>query len=121
MKVIYSLVTMIFISLSNPAFGQPELTQAELNQAADRHYASADLMLNKAYSQLMAELSNDRQDKLKKAQRAWIAFRDAHAELVASAYTGGSLQPLIRTQALIELTEHRTAELTKMHLTETTP
>lgn len=121
MKAIYSLATMMCILLSNPVFGQPALTQAELNEAAGQHYAAADFMLNQAYSQLMAALNSERKGRLKKAQRAWITFRDAHADLVASAYSGGSIQPLIRTQALIELTEHRTAELTKMHLAATTP
>ncbi|WP_157953614.1 lysozyme inhibitor LprI family protein [Zobellella maritima] len=121
MKVIHSVLILLCISCSSGAFGQSELTQAELNQAAGRHYASADFMLNKAYSQLMAALSGERKDRLKQAQQAWITFRDAHAELVSSAYDGGSIQPLVHTQALINLTEQRTAELTRMHLTETKP
>jgi uncharacterized protein YecT (DUF1311 family) len=98
-----------------------DLTQADLNQAASQHYSSSDFMLNKAYKQLMGVLEKDRKGELKKAQEAWLKFRDLNAKFIANGYKGGSIAPLIQYQALIELTQNRTAELTKMHLEAITP
>ncbi|WP_175514059.1 lysozyme inhibitor LprI family protein [Oceanisphaera psychrotolerans] len=114
MKTVLILPMLAYFMFLPPGYGQ-SATQLELNQAANRQYTAADLALNKAYSQLMRSLQPKRQQQLKVAQRAWLKFRDAQAELVSSAYTGGSIRPLIHSQALRELTEHRTAELTRMY------
>ncbi|WP_375057497.1 lysozyme inhibitor LprI family protein [Zobellella sp. DQSA1] len=89
-------------------------TQQEMNQAAGRQYEQADQALNQAYARLMARLDASRQEKLKLAQRAWLRFRDAQAELVSSAWEGGSIRPLIHGEELTRLTEHRTAELLRL-------
>ncbi len=110
----------LILLLTNILFSQ-ELTQTDLNIASKQHLDSADFMLNRAYKQLLNTLSKDRQQKLIKAQRAWIKFRDLNSAVISSVYEGGSIQPLIHAQAQIELTNNRTAELTKMYLEETTP
>ncbi|NHI00043.1 lysozyme inhibitor LprI family protein [Oceanimonas sp. MB9] len=86
-------------------------TQVEMNQQSQRNYQAADRALNQAYGQLMNSLASDRRKKLKAAQRAWLRFRDAQAELVSSAYEGGSMQPLVHSEELRRLTESRTREL----------
>jgi uncharacterized protein YecT (DUF1311 family) len=48
---------------------------------------------------------------LLKAQRAWLAYRDAACEVQASPYEGGSIQPLIWFSCLSELTAERTRML----------
>jgi uncharacterized protein YecT (DUF1311 family) len=98
-----------------------DLTQADLNQAASQHYSSSDFMLNKAYKQLMGVLEKDRKEELKKAQEAWLKFRDLNSNFISDGYKGGSIAPLIHSQALIEITQNRTAELTRMHLEAITP
>ena len=78
-------------------------------------------MLNKGYTQLMDVLSEQRKEKLKASQRAWIKFRGSEADFISSAYAKGSIRPLILAQALIRLTDQRASELAKSHLNEITP
>lgn len=112
-----SLLVLLFLNMS---FAK-DLTQTDLNLAAKQHYEATDFMLNKAYQQLLSTLSTDRRKMLIKSQRAWLKYRDLNSDFISSVYEGGSMQPLIYTQALIEITNNRTAELTKMYLYEITP
>lgn len=90
-------------------------TQIDLNQAAQREYQQADLVLNQAYAQLMTALLPEQQQQLKVAQRAWLKFRDAEADFRAAPYQGGSIQPLIYSQTLLELTEQRSSQLKALY------
>mgnify|MGYP005988921523 CR=1 FL=1 len=121
MKILLLVCAFTIILISKDAFSSEDLNQLQLNQAAVQHYSASDFMLNKAYSQLMLVLEGKRKDQLKLAQRAWIKFRDLNAKLVSSSYAGGSIEPLIYTQALINLTVKRTEELTRIYLNEITP
>lgn len=78
---------------------------------AFRDEAKADAALNVVYKKLMAKLDPPDQVKLKKAERAWLLFRDADADSLASQQTGGSVYPLVRAEIAQDLTEARTKEL----------
>src|SRR5882762_1899922 len=58
--------------------------QRELNDCFCNQYEKADAELNRVYQQLINANENDQRfvDKLKTAQRAWIAFRDAQLEAI---------------------------------------
>ena len=86
-------------------------TQAEMNRMAYRDEAKADAAMNAAYKKLMAKLDAPDKAKLKKAQRAWLAFRDADAASLASQETGGSMYPMVYSSYVQEITEARTKEL----------
>jgi len=88
-------------------------TQGEVNQ----QYKKADQSLKATYAKVLKDYVRDRQfrGKLRQAQRAWVAFRDAHlaarfprAEKQAEY---GSSYPARRCAVLTELTEQRTKEL----------
>ena len=100
-----------------------DLTQLDLNQAAKQHFEATNFMLNKAYKQLMELdiLDKDMKAKLKKTQKAWLKFRDLNSNFCSNEYKGGSLSGLIYVQKRIEMTQDRTAELTKIHLKFITP
>jgi uncharacterized protein YecT (DUF1311 family) len=92
-------------------------TQGEVNQDACAQYKKADQSLNATYSKVLKDYARDPQflGKLRQAQRAWVAFRDAHlaarfpkAEKPAEY---GSSYPACRCAVLTELTEQRTKEL----------
>ncbi|GAA3699392.1 hypothetical protein GCM10022421_02170 [Oceanisphaera sediminis] len=110
MKTILILFTLTCFWFMPPGYGQ-NATQVELNEQSRQHYQTADQALNQAYGRLMNKLDPARKQKLKTAQRAWLKFRDAQAELVSSAYEGGSIQPLSHSEELKRLTENRTKEL----------
>ena len=87
-------------------------SQAEMNQHAEKDFDAADAAMNKAYKQLMSKLDKEAQAKLKSAQRAWVAFRDAQGDLEADLEArGGSMAPMIYDGSRTELTKERTKEL----------
>lgn len=92
-------------------------TQADMNEQAARDAQKADDALNATYKELLAQLDAKGQEKLKTAQRAWLKFRDAEADLTADQYRGGSILPMIYSQSLQRLTEARTAQL-KAHIND---
>jgi uncharacterized protein YecT (DUF1311 family) len=98
-----------------------DTTQADLNVNANQTFKSADFMLNKAYNQLMNILdSKEMKNELKEAQKAWLEFRDLNAKFRSDEYKGGSISPMIYSQALTEMTRNRTEALTMMYLDFTT-
>ena len=109
-KRIYVITIFIFLSFSNNIFAQ---TQLEMNQTAQKKYEKADKELNKVYSVLIKSLDKTETQILIKAQKCWIKFRDSHCEFESLQYEGGSIQPLIYSTCLEELTKKRIAELNK--------
>jgi uncharacterized protein YecT (DUF1311 family) len=92
-------------------------TQTDLNKSACDEYQQKDTELNKTYLQVLNLYKDDVAfiQKLKLAQRTWVAFRDAQlAALFPAANTQveyGSIYPVCRCQTLSELTAQRTAQL----------
>ncbi|MBL8584610.1 MAG: DUF1311 domain-containing protein [Rhizobiaceae bacterium] len=86
--------------------------QATLNQCADQAYDQADKALNAAYRKVEQRLADapDRRKQLVAAQRAWIAFRDAECGFRSSAVAGGSIEPMIYSGCLEDLTKVRTGQ-----------
>ena len=50
-------------------------------------------------------------EMLKKAQRAWIGYRDGQCQLSGYSARGGSMEPMLVSQCLADLTKKRTQEL----------
>jgi uncharacterized protein YecT (DUF1311 family) len=86
-------------------------TQAEMNQEAAAEFKKADRDLNKLYPQVLAKLDEEGQAKLKAAQRAWVAYRDAQADLEADMARGGTMAPLLRAGSLSATTLERIEQL----------
>ncbi len=87
----------------------PEATQTELNICAGAEFDAADAELNELYKQLTARLGADKAS-LVAAQRAWVAYRDAECDFVASGVVGGSIHSMIRGECLSDLTRARSAD-----------
>ncbi len=88
-------------------------SQSEMNGCAHRQYAEADKHLNAQYSRLMTTLANDPKKKtlLIQAQRRWIDFRDAECRFNASPAAGGTVQPMVSSLCLADITAKRSTEL----------
>lgn len=69
-----------------------------------------DKKLNARYRAIMAELNAEQQAKLKAAQRAWIAYRDAWCE---AQYDNewGSLSTIVANNCVMDMTIGRTIDL----------
>ena len=94
-------------------------TKQAPNQDACAGFKQADTLLNKTYNQVLTEYSKNAAfiRKLKIAQRAWIAYRNAQVEALypepdkRTAY--GTVYPMCRCLALARLATLRTDELKK--------
>jgi len=96
-------------------------TQLEMNNCFCGQYQKADAELNRVYRQLLSTNAGDTvfTEKLKVAQRAWIAFRDAQLDAIYPAtdnprVTYGSVYPMCYCMAQQELTDERTKQLKRM-------
>lgn len=101
--------------------------QQEMNWCAGLDFAVADSDLNDQWAitaQAMKARDARRQDNpyardtrpgyfdtLLEAQRAWLAFRDAHCRAEGYAARGGSLEPLLVSTCKTALTNARTEQL----------
>ncbi|HEV7307652.1 lysozyme inhibitor LprI family protein [Ensifer sp.] len=130
MRRLQVLAAAIILS-AVPAMAQEEktdcenaVTQMDMNSCANQDYEAADGELNEIYRQALAateaqdaelaEINADyvgAQAALKKAQRAWIGYRDGQCELAGFEARGGSMEPMLVSGCLAELTKARTKEL----------
>jgi uncharacterized protein YecT (DUF1311 family) len=99
------------------AVAQPRLncnnpqTQSEMNACAAQRWQTSDRELNQIYQALIPQLSNNRRQQLITAQQAWVTFRDSECTFSSSLAEGGSMQPMLRSGCLSNLTEIRNSEL----------
>jgi uncharacterized protein YecT (DUF1311 family) len=70
-----------------------------------------DVALNTAYAAQMKSETRGQRSTLQRAQRAWIAWRDAGCAYEASAMEGGSLARVIEAECLARKTAARAIEL----------
>lgn len=79
---------------------------------ASFHFFAADLELNDTYRQLMKQLTTkSARDKLAKAQRAWVIFRDITCEYESEGWSGVSGQGMSYLSCKQAVTETRTSQL----------
>jgi uncharacterized protein YecT (DUF1311 family) len=87
------------------------VTQMDMNICADKDFQKADAILNKDYKDATKDLDARTLDLLRKAQRAWIAFRDTECTYETAGSEGGSIQPMEYSLCLTRLTQMRSKEL----------
>src|SRR5277367_2920950 len=101
-------------SSENPCW-KTAMAQSEMNRCADLDARQADADLNRVYQELLSKLKNDDNatKKLRAAQRAWLAFRDAHLQELYPAKDKqvqyGSIYPMCYAQVGAAMTKERTA------------
>ncbi len=105
--------------------------QSDMNICAHREYLAADEKLNAQWIETREHMRkmdantkghidparDDRPgyfDTLLEAQRAWIAFRDAHCRSEGYYARGGSLEPLLVSTCNTQLTRQRTQQLREL-------
>lgn len=134
MKVIALLAACgCVLLIDGPASGQNQpksncknpQTQAEINICSQLDYEVADKALNAQYQvtrQKMKTWDADMptaqfkgaEDALVKAQRAWVAYRDAQCTSWGMQAAGGSMQPMLISSCQADLTRKRTDELKEL-------
>lgn len=96
-------------------------TQTDMTICAQRDYGDADDALNAQYKITRAQVRSQdadgtdftkgAEDALVKAQRAWVAYRDAECISAGFQARGGSMEPMIVASCEADLTRKRTEEL----------
>jgi uncharacterized protein YecT (DUF1311 family) len=107
------LIVAMLLAFGFTSSVQPQPTTDE---GFCKSYAKSDVQLNKIYQKILVEYRQDKLfiTKLRSAQRAWIAFTDAHIEStypLPNAY--GSVNKMCRCQVMNELIEARIQQLKK--------
>jgi len=95
-------------------------TQADLTKCSSDRLAREDTKLDRVYQELLAKTKNDpvATKKIRSAQRAWVAFRDAQLEALFPADNKqaqyGSTYPMCAAVVRAQLTAERTKMLQNM-------
>ena len=87
------------------------VAQMDMNTCADQDFQRADALLNKTYKDATKDMDAHALDLLRKAQRAWLAFRDIECTYETVGDEGGSIQPMDYSLCLTRLTKLRTEQL----------
>jgi len=96
------------------------MAQSEMNHCADQDAKAADAELNRVYQDLISKTKGDANatKKLRDAQRAWIAFRDAQLDALYPAQDKqreyGTIYPMCYAIVLTAMTKERTVQLRRM-------
>jgi uncharacterized protein YecT (DUF1311 family) len=93
------------------------VTQLDLNDCAGKQYQEADAELNRVYKAILEKYKEDKLfvEKLRAAQRAWLAYRDAEIEAkyphAGEAHYYGSIFPMCDSLYQAQLTQERIKKL----------
>lgn len=87
----------------------------EVNRCAKQDLDAQDRLLNETYQKVLWQLNTDPQqttrEKLIKAQRLWVQFRDADCKAQESVYDGGTVHIAIYLACLRDHTVQRIKDL----------
>ena len=107
-------------SANEPDCRDPQ-TQTEMNICAGIDYRAADRELNDVYGRVR-QIVREQDDALPanlrgiektliEGQRGWIAYRDGHCGVVGAEARGGTMESLLVSSCMADLTRKRTTEL----------
>ena len=120
------LAVVLFLAFSLSCFAQDSKeylacnqkakAQPELNECARQEADRVDAKLNSLYKQLLAKTASDPNDtaKIKGAERAWVAYRDAYIEAM---YPAADKQAEYGSEYLMDVAL-LTAKLTQQHIAD---
>ncbi len=111
--MIHALALIVLAAVSAPAHAADcatAQTQQQLNQCHQQAYAQADARLNAQFEQILGRLQEDvaATRDLRRAQRAWLAYRDAECRFASPVQ--GSAAGMLLTQCLTRLTRQRSED-----------
>jgi uncharacterized protein YecT (DUF1311 family) len=104
---------LLLLLLPNLASAQCKdaVSTKDMQDCMDSEWKRSDAELNRVYQESLKKLKPEQTALLKKAQRAWITYRDAQCEADYKMFAGGSAAPLALTQCRVTLTQERTKTL----------
>jgi uncharacterized protein YecT (DUF1311 family) len=94
------------------------MSTRDMEDCAASEYKKADGELNRIYQETLRKLQPKDAQLLRKAQRSWLAYRDAHCDAQYQLYSGGSIAPVILAQCRWTLTAQRAKEIKESYSQE---
>jgi uncharacterized protein YecT (DUF1311 family) len=97
-----------------------QLTQQDLNDCSNQDFLVADKELNVIYKKardMIRSWDDDEGTALQAfvdGQKGWIAYRDGYCTAYAFQSHGGSMEPMLITGCMTDVTKARTKELSAM-------
>jgi uncharacterized protein YecT (DUF1311 family) len=126
----YVIVALLLMVSSLPSWSQDSeafracnekaKTQMDMNECAGQESARVDAKLNQLYGQLLSKAAGEANAvaKIKAAERAWIAYRDAYVEAMYPATDKqaeyGSMYPMEVSLLMAKLTQQHLADLQEL-------
>ena len=107
-SVFVAVFIIITITTSPVSYAQ---TMYDMKDESASKYKQADAELNRIYKMARESCDSEGKERLKKAQLAWIKYRELCCEAEASIYEGGSMSGLVHINCMIDLTKERTVRL----------
>lgn len=103
------------LALALPAWAAPDCasptTQADMTTCAHEEFLAASARYASRYAALSKGLPQLQRDRLRRAQKAWLAYRTAACDFESGAAAGGSVREMLRWQCAARFTDARAAEL----------
>jgi uncharacterized protein YecT (DUF1311 family) len=109
------------------------MSQRQMDDCAAFEYEQADAHLDRVYGRAMHNMTADLaraqkaadQEQIKyeqagiesltEAERAWLSYRDVQCKAAGQQYQGGSMAPMVLSQCLKTLTDHRIADIKSIY------
>lgn len=121
MKAIRNLTILFAALFSAPIYGQHMNEKdspcagismtADLTECLSKANDKADAKLNAVYQDVRKNLEGEEVERLVKAQRLWIQYRDANCAAEQNLYEGGTAKYAVHFACLEAMTRARTREL----------
>ncbi|MGB9465479.1 MAG: lysozyme inhibitor LprI family protein [Candidatus Acidiferrum sp.] len=111
MRILVLLVTFFALAGTASAQCDDKKTTLDISQCLKAELKKADTDLNRSYQQALKKLKTADAERLRKAQRAWIDYRDAHCKAEFELWDGGTGGQVALPQCMLTLTKARTAEI----------
>ena len=108
-KLTFSVAVFSILFAANLVQAKEIATQEEANEYEAALSGAADNQLNATYRQIMKCFSENAEEKelAKKAQQAWLKYRDAQAESEAFEAKGGSAESALHSNSVASTTKAR--------------
>ena len=92
------------------------MDQVTLNQTANDEYTMWDTLLNKIWTYLGEQLSEEEMTALTEEQHKWIVDKEASVKEATADFEGGSMKPMIQYGTAASITQKRVAYLVETYL-----
>lgn len=98
--------------VAGPCQDEPEgWTTVGMVNCLERETAWWDARLNENYAAVLETLDDERTASLRKAQRAWLAFRDAECGFQYDYWREGTIRSVFGSSCMLELTARRAIDI----------